>query len=357
MFQHLDKVKLSLDAKIKTAIERLQSNYKQLGVGVIIIVSPDDYLEGIITDFDIRNAILNNLKAEDTISKWLEIKRSEGWRTSPIKILHTASTAEIIDTLNKHSLTYLPVVDENNKLIDLITNTSSHSDVQAVVMAGGFGKRLMPLTEENPKPMLHVGGIPLLERSISHLSKYDIKDLVISLHYKPEKITDYFGNGNKFGVNINYTKEDFPLGTAGALKLIKKNESKHLIVTNGDIFTDIDYASMINFHKNMDADITIGLIQESIKIPYGIINTNGSTVISIEEKPDFKFTANAGIYIIKREVIDHIPAEKKYDMTELIEDFIAQKKNVVGYPIIEEWIDIGNLEQYHKANSKASKTE
>ena len=220
--------------------------------------------------------------------------------------------------------------------------------MQAVIMAGGKGERLLPLTENVPKPMLHVGDRPLMEFIVQQLKASNIGHVNVTLHHHSEKITKYFGDGSDFGVNITYTTEDRPLGTAGGLGLMD-TPKETLLVINGDILTQVDFRSMFSYHREQGADLTVAVQRAGIQVPYGVIDCEGTTVLSLEEKPEVSFLVNAGIYLVEPQIISLIPFNEKYDMTQLIQKLVGNGLKVAAFPICEYWIDIGQHEDYQRA--------
>ncbi|MEQ9023477.1 MAG: sugar phosphate nucleotidyltransferase, partial [Pseudomonadales bacterium] len=198
-------------------------------------------------------------------------------------------------------------------------------------MAGGFGTRLHPLTEETPKPMLPVGGRPLMEYTIKQLRKVGIKKVNIATHFRPDKIIDHFGDGSDIGVDLNYVNEMSPLGTAGALGLVEEWRGT-LLMINGDILTNVDFNAMHRFHQEHQAILTVAVRQYDLQIPYGVIESNDSFVVDITEKPEAKFLVNAGIYLIEPSARTHLPKEERFDMTDLIKKLIADGQPVACFP-------------------------
>ena len=215
-------------------------------------------------------------------------------------------------------------------------------------MAGGSGTRLRPLTEDLPKPMLPVGDRPLMEVIIDQLRQSGIGRVNITTHYLPEKITDYFGNGENFGVELNYVSEDRPLGTAGSLGLIDWPRET-LLVINGDILTKVNFRAMLDYHQEHRADITVGVRKYDIQVPYGVVECEDQRVCRLREKPNLSFFVNAGIYMLEPSVNEHIPNGQHYDMTDLIERLIHKGRSVVSFPIVEYWLDIGEPSDYERA--------
>lgn len=337
---------VSESTTIRECLQKLNS----AGAGILLVCDSEQHLLGVITDGDIRRAFLDNLPLENSC---IEIATP-----SPLTATGETSKEDVLELMNKgknFTVHQLPVVDGEGKVINLIlradiSDQPSSSKMNAVVMAGGFGTRLRPLTESTPKPMLPVGGSPLLERIVDQLKKNGIDDINITTHYLPEKIKDYFGNGEKHGVNINYVSEEEPLGTAGALGLIEKSNSPVLVI-NGDILTQVDFSAMLDFHKEQKADLTIGVRMYEFKIPYGVVECAGPRVCTLSEKPVKNFLVNAGIYLMEPEVHARIPRNKFTNMTDVIELLLKEGKTVSSFPIMEYWLDIGQIEDYNKAQT------
>ena len=216
-------------------------------------------------------------------------------------------------------------------------------------MAGGLGTRLRPLTEKLPKPMLKVGDRPVMEHVLEQLQKVGISRVSITTHYKPEAIVDHFGDGRRFGVEIDYVNEEEPLGTAGALGLLKPPKGPVLVI-NGDVMTQVNFRSMLSYHSDNHADMTVGVRRFELQVPYGVIDMVGPDVSGLDEKPTYRFFINAGVYLIEPTVFSLIKSGERLDATELIEKLLSAGKKVVGFPIHEYWLDIGRPDDYARAN-------
>ena len=238
------------------------------------------------------------------------------------------------------------------QLADLITDQTTGLGVSAVVMAGGYGARLRPLTNEIPKPMLPLGDKPLLERTIDSLRKCGVQQVYMATHYKPEAFSNYFGDGRAFGIQIDYIHEEQPLGTAGVLAALPKGDDP-LLVINGDIVTDVSYGAMLRFHQESAAEMTVGVRQYEFSVPYGVMEMEGTNILGLKEKPTHHFFVNAGIYLIERRAAQHVPSGCNFDMPQLIESLVALERKVIGFPISEYWLDIGRLSDYEQARSDA----
>jgi len=220
--------------------------------------------------------------------------------------------------------------------------------LRAIVMAGGYGTRLRPLTDDLPKPMLPIGDRPLLEIIVNGLREAGIRQVNVATHYKGEMIAEHFKDGQDFGVDIRYVHEDRPLGTAGALSLLEESEEP-LLVINGDILTRVDFHAMLDFHREHNADLTVAVRQYEFRVPYGVIDTDGTAVKGISEKPLFRQFINAGIYLLNPSIRHLIPNGQHYDIPDLIHQLLKENRPVVCFPIREYWLDIGKSDHYDQA--------
>ena len=251
-----------------------------------------------------------------------------------------------------HQVRQVPLVDAERRVVRLVRLSDllpqDTQSVDAVVMAGGYGTRLQPLTNDLPKPMLPVGEQPLLENIIKQLRDAGIQQINLATHFQQDVIFEHFGDGGNFGVTINYVQEDQPLGTAGALGMLDIAD-KPLLVINGDILTQVDFQAMIDFHREHNADMTVGVRLHELRIPYGVVESDGIAVTSISEKPIIRHFINAGIYLLNPGVCRFVPAGEHYDMTDLILRLLSEHHHVVSFPIREYWVDIGSLDDYQQA--------
>ena len=253
---------------------------------------------------------------------------------------------------------HLPLIDSHGQVAgvavvkagDIAEKKIENLPVEAVIMAGGFGTRLRPFTDNMPKPMLPIAGRPLMERTIERLQKSGINRINITTHYLPEKITEHFGTGKRFGVELNYVSEDQPLGTAGSLGLVGETDEP-LLVMNGDILTRVDYKELYDFHKKNGAALTVGVRQYEFKVPYGVIEANDGIVKMLKEKPSYNFLVNAGIYLLEPSVRKLIPPDVRFDMTDLIDQLMQTGGVVASFPIVEYWVDIGQHDDLKRAEN------
>jgi dTDP-glucose pyrophosphorylase/CBS domain-containing protein len=341
--ERLARVAVPAETPIGEAIQRLD----RAGLGVLLLVDDGYRLVGLLTDGDLRRALLRG----DPLSG----PCSEIANLDPVRAaleISAAEALEIMDNARSFEINHLPLVDRDGRLAGLVLRTDMVSDVDldlsAVVMAGGLGTRLRPLTEDTPKPMLPVGGRPLMEHLIEQLRQSGIRRVNVTTHFQHDKIAGYFGDGGRFGVEIDYLSEDVPLGTAGALGRLPPQDTP-LLVVNGDILTRVDFRAMLAFHRRQDAVFTVGVRRYGVDVPYGIVTCEGTDVREIVEKPRYEFLVNAGIYLLEPEILALIPPGRRFDMNDLIAAAVAEGRRVVSFPIVEYWLDVGQPGDYAKA--------
>ena len=351
----LDDLLLSPQASIRDVIGCINRSAK----GIALVVDQQRRLLATITDGDIRRAILAEIDLELPVQTLLDCLEPPAHRF-PLKAPAGTPDTELLRMMNQHTLCHIPLVDSTDRVVGvalLSELVKKHElPLNAVIMAGGYGKRLRPLTSELPKPMLPMGDRPLLELIIDQLCRAGIRRVNLTTHYKGEIIARHFGDGSYYGVELNYVHEEHPLGTAGALSLLAQSKDP-LLVMNGDILTQVDFRAMLDFHRLHQADMTVAVRQYELRLPYGVINTCGNKVISIAEKPTLQHFINAGIYLLNPDVCRIIPVGQSYDMTELIECLVASQRCVVSFPIYDYWQDIGQVEDYRKAVKAVSSGE
>jgi NDP-sugar pyrophosphorylase family protein len=229
---------------------------------------------------------------------------------------------------------------------------STTRDNIVFLMAGGLGSRLKPLTANCPKPLLRVGGKPILESIVESFIEQGFKNFYISINYKGEMIEEYFGDGSDLGVQINYIREDKQLGTVGSLRLLSATNNQPIIVMNGDILTKVDFRNLLDFHLSQEADATLCIREYQLEVPYGVVSVERNRFRGIEEKPKEKFHINAGLYVINPELINYIPENAYFDMPELFKILAQKNHETAVYPIREYWMDIGHMEDYERANGE-----
>ena len=359
-------------------VRQVMEHINRSGQGIAVLVDHHRRLLATVTDGDIRRAILAGIDLDLPVSHLVEHRppsRTPGPITAPpeshlvehrppsrtpgpITAPPETQPAELLRLMTQYSIGHLPIVDSENRVLDMVALGELVKEYElpltAVVMAGGSGTRLRPLTDDLPKPMLPVGDRPLLELIIEQLYQAGIRRVNLTTHYKREVIADHFGDGRGFGVEIQYVEEDQPLGTAGALALLERPD-KPLLVINGDIVTRVDFRTMLDFHREHGADMTVAVRPHEFQVPYGVVETDGVTVTNITEKPMVRHFINAGIYLLNPEVCSYIPSDEPFDMPELITKLVSEGLCVVSFPIHEYWLDIGQVEDYQRAKEDAEK--
>jgi dTDP-glucose pyrophosphorylase len=323
------------------------------GEGVALVVDAEGVLLEILTDGDIRRGLLHGVEMSAPVSSLLRAKAVRKL-SRPVTAPIDTTDDELLVLMNRNNVRHIPLLDERGRVIDLGLLRAMVEDqtlpVTGVVMAGGAGQRMRPLTLETPKPMLAVGDKPLMERLVEQMQQAGVGRICVTTHYKPEKITQHFGDGARFGVAIDYVTEDQPLGTAGALRLLK-TPTAPLLVINGDILTGVDFRAMLNYHRESASDLTIGVRKHESVVPFGVVQCEGSRVTNIVEKPRSEVLINAGIYLIEPSLLPMIPADRRYDMTDLIRDSLDANRRVEAFPIREFWLDVGRPEDYRQAQA------
>jgi len=340
--RNIEKIKLTVHSTIKEALQIIDTG----AVKFAIVVDENDKLIGTLTDGDIRRAILDGKTLDDTIEN-IYFKEP-----TVATVNHTKE--EIINLCTSKKIYQIPVVDNEGRvvsidLLDELLKPEIHPN-KVVLMVGGLGTRLRPLTEKTPKPMLHVGGKPILQTIVEKFVSYGFVNIVMCVGYKSNIIQDFFGDGSKFGANIEYVLEEKRMGTAGALSLLQEKPSEPFFVMNGDLLTNINFEHLREFHLANHAMATMCVREYDFQVPYGVVNIENGKILSIEEKPVHKFFVSAGIYMLSPKSISHIPENEFYDMPTLFDKLIAMQENTVSFPLREYWLDIGRMEEYEKAN-------
>ncbi len=335
------------DNTLREAIACIDRN-KQ---GIVLVVDEERRLLDTITDGDIRRAALVGMNLDLPVHQ-LQSRRANSPYPAPVTASVGTPSAELLRLMQELQLRQMPLLDENQRVIGLVTLRellpNDALPLQAVIMAGGFGSRMRPLTDTIPKAMLPIGEKPLLELVLQQLKEAGIREVNVATHYKEELIRQHFGTGDDFGVDIRYVNEDQPLGTAGALSLLAPSD-KPLLVINGDILTHVDFHAMLHFHQEHKADMTVAVRQQEIQVPYGVVETDGVVITGVEEKPLVRHFINAGIYLLNPDLCGFIPQGQLYNMTDLIHRLLAEGRRLVSFPIREYWLDIGHMENYQKA--------
>ena len=327
---------ISEKATLSQAIKAINSNKLK----VAVIVSQKKTVLGLLTDGDIRRAILNE---KNLTSKALDVATK-----NPLVIPDDFNYEKIRELMNKNDILQLPIVDKKNRIINILSakDLSLKTKIKinpVLIMAGGFGKRLLPLTNNIPKPLLKFGNSTILDKIIENVLKNNFNKIYISVHYLSKKIINHVENNNNWNVKINYIKEKKPLGTAGCLYYLKNKLKLPLIVINGDIITNLDLNAMLKSHNKNNSDITIALQTHKINIPFAVLETDGLKIRELQEKPIISKKINAGIYIISPNIINTFCKSSRFlDMPDLIKTAIKKLKRVYAFPIHEDWDDVSS---------------
>jgi dTDP-glucose pyrophosphorylase len=310
-----------------------------------LVVDNNNKLLGIVTDGDIRRALLRHQEMNSPIDTVMN--------KSPSVAKKGLSRSRLLHLMNSKGLLAIPII-EDDVLIDVQTLQKivnrSHYDNPVFIMAGGFGTRLKPLTDNCPKPLLKLGGKPILETIIENFIASGFHRFYISTHYLPEQIEAYFGNGSDWGVEISYVHEENPLGTAGALGLLPKDITNlPIIMMNGDLLTKVDFELLLNFHTEQQGIATMCVTEYEYQVPYGVVTLQDHQLESMIEKPLQKYFVNAGIYIVTPELIKQVKENQIIDMPALLENEIAKGEKVSVFPVHEYWLDIGKFNDFSQA--------
>ncbi len=331
--------------KDKTVIDAL-SVIDKSEIGIAIVINSERHLLGVVVDSDIRKFMLHGGTTSGAISKVMNKK--------PSLLKKGFSKEDFLFAISKGMKRNIPVVDKKNIPVGCVSNVIIRSkrtyDNVIVLMLGGRGVRLMPYTNNKPKPMLEISEKPLLEIIINQLSRQGFNRFIFAINYLEEYIRNYFKDGKKFGVSIKYIIEDEQLGTSGALGLMKRNLEKPFFVMNGDLLTKVDFRNILEFHEQENNFTTIGSTNYGITVPYGVFQMNGQQITKIIEKPKYTYYVNAGIYLFNPKVLELFRERQYHDMIDLLNAVLNKGYKVSPYPIIEYWLDIGRVEEYKKAN-------
>lgn len=340
---NLDECTISSECSILDVLKKLNTQ-NELSRQILFVIDNDDKVIGSLTDGDIRRALISNFTLESKID---DVCNKNYERVQSI------NENEFLDLnyFRKKNLKIVPIIDANSRLINIIdlNKTQSVIPVTAIIMAGGRGKRLSPLTDDIPKPLLKVADVYLIEHVILHLIKFGIKEIIISINYLGDKIKDEIGNGEKYGISISYINEEYSMGTAGSISLIDEFNSNSYLITNADVLTDIDFEKMYKSHLENNSDLTVASNEYQVNIPFAVFEMDNNRVISSVEKPVKSYKTNAGIYLVKANQIKKIP-NKFYNMTDLIDDVIDENGIITTFDIKGYWIDIGRPDDFEKAN-------
>jgi len=315
-------------------------------LGIVMIVNGDNKLIGTVTDGDIRRGLIKRHSMNTVLSEVM-------FREPTVATIDDDSN-KILMQMKVLGLMQIPLLDKEKRVVGLetlhhILSNNRHEN-PVFLMAGGFGKRLQPLTNNTPKPLLKVGAKPILESILEQFIEAGFYNFYISTHFKAEMVRDYFGDGSKWNVNIKYVFEKSPLGTAGSLGLLPKNlPDMPILMMNGDLLTKVDFVELLNFHLHHGGDATMCVREYDLQVPYGVVKSKDHLITSIEEKPKHSFFVNAGIYVLNSSMFQDIDGKSYIDMPTLIQDTIDNSGQINMFPVHEYWLDIGHINQFEKA--------
>lgn len=311
---------------------------------ILFVTDDNNVLIGSLTDGDLRRGFIKGLGFEDSLMNFIQ--------PNPSYIIERQFVMDELEDYKARNFKIIPVLNTDKQIVDIINfrQQSTIIPADAIIMAGGEGKRLRPLTETTPKPLLKVGGKPIIEYNIDRLKQVGIKNITLSINYLGDQLVDYFGDGISKRLNIQYVREDKPLGTIGSILLVNDFHHEDIIVMNSDLLTNIDFKDFYKFFKDSGADMAVAATSYHVDVPYGVLEADDSNkVLSLKEKPRYTYYSNAGIYILKKDLLKMIPRDQFYDITDLMKRLLEMNLKMVTYPINGYWLDIGKHEDYEKA--------
>ncbi|PKV63227.1 nucleotidyltransferase family protein [Pontibacter ramchanderi] len=310
---------------------------------ILFVVNEEEKLLGSLTDGDVRRGFLKGLTLNDVVNEFIQ--------PNPKFLQRGSYTIDEVISYRKNNFKIIPVLCKDGKIVNIINFRflKSYLPVDAVLMAGGRGERLKPLTDDTPKPLLKVGKKPIIEHNIDRLISYGIDDVWISVRYLGEQLEGYFKDGSSKFINVKYVWEDEPLGTLGAVSKIEDFQHEYILVTNSDLLTNLDYEDFFLHFQENDAALSVVTIPYTVNVPYAVLETENNSIKSFKEKPTYTYYSNGGIYLLKKEVLNYIPKNSFYNTTDLMELLISKGLKVTSYPLRGYWLDIGQHEDYKKA--------
>lgn len=338
---HTATLVIAPDATLRDAIAIIDRGARQIA----LVVDEAGVLIATVTDGDVRRGLLRGLGLDAPVS--------EVMNRSPLTVRAKDGHEAAHRVMRARSLHHIPIVDDHGRFVDLawIDEVSGlvRRETQVVLMAGGLGRRLRPLTETVPKPMLPIGGRPILEHILRSFVDQGFYRFLLSVNYKAAMLYEHFGDGSRFGVSIEYLHEKERLGTAGALSLLRERPTQPLIVMNGDLLTSVNFRQLLEFHNEHGGHATMCVREYSVQVPYGVVETDHHRLSGLTEKPIHHFFVNAGIYVIQPEALDLIPTDRMFDMPDLFEALLAKEQPACVFPIREYWLDIGRFDDLERA--------
>ena len=320
-----------------------QINALWTGPLVLFVIDDKERLVGTATDGDIRRGLINGVSLSDVVSKVMQ--------TNFKFVNDKGNNAHVLKKYRQERLLFIPVLDNDKHIVNVcdLSEYRNFLPIDAVLMAGGKGERLRPYTEKTPKPLLKVGEKAIIDHNIDRLINYGVQHISVTVNYLKEQIEDHFSEPHN-GIQVRTVREPKFLGTIGSIKFVKEFYNDTVLVMNSDLFTNINYEDFYLHFKAHDAEMSVAAVPYTVSVPYGIFDLDGRDIHGLIEKPTYNYYANAGIYLIKRRALEEIPDDTFFNATDLIEKLIVEKKKVIRFPLNGTWIDIGNPQEYQKAN-------
>ena len=343
MIKKLKKITVHPEARIREVMEVIDSAAHQFA----LVTNSDDILIATVTDGDIRRGLLKGVNLTAPVS--------EVMNRNPMTLIEGTSDEKAWKLMKERRLGQIPIVDTKGRLVSVTLRNGRIGNKpwpnRVILMAGGLGVRLHPLTEKMPKPMLPVGGKPLLERIITRFKGQGFRRFTLSLNFLGHVIKDHFGDGATLGVQVDYIEETTRMGTGGSLSILPQRPEEPFIVMNGDILTTVSFSEILEFHNKTNSIVTICTRDFNLQVPYGVLNTEGNTLVSMEEKPVHKYLINAGIYVLSPVVLEFLQNEESLDLPDLIERVRDVGHRVSVFHISGYWMDIGNHSDLERARA------
>jgi dTDP-glucose pyrophosphorylase len=344
----LERIRVPDDATLRRAIAVIDQDVSRIA----LVVDSDGALRGVVTDGDVRRALLAGADIDGPVTAAMTER--------PVVAPDGTNDDDVLELMRRNVVRQVPLLDANGRVADIrildLLNKEVRDLCPVLVMAGGLGTRLGELTRKTPKPLVRVGGRPILDLLIEDLAAQGFGHVLLAVNYRADLIEDHVGDGGRYGIQVTYIRESEPLGTAGAIRLARPHlVEPEFIVTNADLLTRVNFRELLSFHRRQDHDLTVGVIESTLQLRYGLIETRGTRVVAIREKPALKHFINAGIYVLDREMIGLVPATGRFDMDGLIN--AAMRRHVVGcFPIHEFWTDIGEPDDLRRATEEFKTT-
>ncbi|MBO6605876.1 nucleotidyltransferase family protein [Psychroserpens sp.] len=339
---HYTEHLITSETPIRQALEKLNVLASD---AIVFVVDNEQKLKGSLTDGDVRRGLLKGITIDQPVTEIIQ--------QHPRFIRKGSRDIYKIIEYRKQNFRILPVIDSEDRVVNIVNfrHLRSYLPIDAVIMAGGRGERLRPLTDNTPKPLLKIGDKSIMEHNVDRLSLYGIDDFWFSVKYLGDQIESYFGDGTESNRSIKYVWEDEPMGTIGSVSKIDNFAHEHVLVSNSDILTNLDYEAFYLDFLEKDADLAVATIPYNVSVPYAVLETSNGHVLNFKEKPTYTYYSNGGIYLIKRSALQFIPKEKHFNATDLMERLIQEGLKVISYPLVGYWLDVGKHEDFENAKN------